>query len=52
MGIGPIAAGIFFALVPALGIGLLMSFLHPVIGLIFGLGVFGLGLDCCFRGSK
>lgn len=43
--------GIFFAFIPALLIGLIAAFAHPVLGIIVGLGVFGFGLDCCFNGS-
>lgn len=46
-----ILAGIFFAFVPALFAGLSWAFFNPWLGLIVGLGMFGFGLDLCFRGS-
>lgn len=44
-------AGIFFAFVPALFAGLSFALIHPMLGLIAGIGMFGFGLDVCFRGS-
>ena len=44
-------AGLLFAFVPALFGGLTFALIHPMLGLIVGFGMFGFGLDLCFRGS-
>lgn len=38
-------ARLFYCLVPAIGIGAFLSLLSPVIGLIFGISVFWLGMS-------
>lgn len=44
-------AGLFFAAVPALLVGLGTAFFSAPLGAIVGGCVFGFGLDLCFRGS-
>ncbi|WP_426182440.1 hypothetical protein [Pseudomonas sp. TWRC1-2] len=44
-------AGLFFAAVPALAVGLVIAFFSGPLGVVVVLGVFGFGLDLCFRGS-
>lgn len=44
-------AGLFFAAVPALLAGIVFALVSPLLGLLVGIGMFGFGLDLCFRGS-
>lgn len=46
-----IIMGIFFAIIPAMCLGIVASAAHPILGFIVFLGVFGFGLDCYFNGS-
>ena len=44
-------AGVFFSIVPAVCAGTLASLIHPAVGMIVFVGVFGFGLSMCFGKS-
>lgn len=44
-------AGVFFSIVPAVLAGIITSMIHPMVGMIVFVSVFGFGLNMCFGKS-